>query len=213
MSIPVYTHTQSLTALWVFPSVLPGPHCSLTVSQTGRAIKFAVDHVFASSNRARQVKNRIAVVVTDGKSQDDVVNVPLLRSGASVKPSHGYLGDPYLEAMEPQGGSSSQHVGESCNIINITSLALFFQHPLYGLNGSLSTIHCCLCLLRWMPVWRPELRALQCLLLESAVRSPPQSWYPSPTGRHLPMSYTPKITPPLTSFKVPWSRSSVKVDI
>lgn len=96
MSIPVHTHTQSLTALWVFPSVLPGPHCSLTVSQTGRAIKFAVDHVFASSNRARQVKNRIAVVVTDGKSQDDVVNVPLLRSGASVKPSHGYLGDPYL---------------------------------------------------------------------------------------------------------------------
>lgn len=96
MSIPVYTHTQSLTALWVFPSVLPGPHCSLTVSQTGRAIKFAVDHVFASSNRARQVKNRIAVVVTDGKSQDDVVNVPLLRSGVSVKPSHGYLGDPYL---------------------------------------------------------------------------------------------------------------------
>lgn len=96
MSIPVYTHTQSLTALWVFPSVLPGPHCSLTVSQTGRAIKFAVDHVFASSNRASQVKNRIAVVVTDGKSQDDVVNVPLLRSGASVKPSHGYLGDPYL---------------------------------------------------------------------------------------------------------------------
>lgn len=92
----LHTHTQSLTALWVFPSVLPGPHCSLTVSQTGRAIKFAVDHVFASSNRARQVKNRIAVVVTDGKSQDDVVNVPLLRSGASVKPSHGYLGDPYL---------------------------------------------------------------------------------------------------------------------
>nr|XP_040026161.1 collagen alpha-1(XXI) chain-like [Gasterosteus aculeatus aculeatus] len=74
VSIPVYTHTQSLTALWVFPSVLPGPHCSLTVSQTGRAIKFAVDHVFASSNRARQVKNRIAVVVTDGKSQDDVVD-------------------------------------------------------------------------------------------------------------------------------------------
>ncbi|XP_077952928.1 collagen alpha-1(XXI) chain-like isoform X1 [Gasterosteus aculeatus] len=43
-------------------------------TQTGRAIKFAVDHVFASSNRARQVKNRIAVVVTDGKSQDDVVD-------------------------------------------------------------------------------------------------------------------------------------------
>uniref|UniRef100_A0A3Q3W009 VWFA domain-containing protein n=1 Tax=Mola mola TaxID=94237 RepID=A0A3Q3W009_MOLML len=41
-------------------------------TQTGRAIKFAVDHVFSSSQRANQVKNRIAVVVTDGKSQDDV---------------------------------------------------------------------------------------------------------------------------------------------
>ncbi|XP_034094365.1 collagen alpha-1(XXI) chain isoform X3 [Gymnodraco acuticeps] len=43
-------------------------------TQTGRAIKFAVDHVFSSSQRASQVKNRIAVVVTDGKSQDDVVD-------------------------------------------------------------------------------------------------------------------------------------------
>lgn len=42
--------------------------------QTGRAIRFAVDHVFSSSQRASQVKNRIAVVVTDGKSQDDVVS-------------------------------------------------------------------------------------------------------------------------------------------
>lgn len=42
-------------------------------TQTGRAIKFAVDHVFASSQRS-DVKNRIAVVVTDGKSQDDVVD-------------------------------------------------------------------------------------------------------------------------------------------
>ncbi|XP_073669224.1 uncharacterized protein [Paramisgurnus dabryanus] len=40
-------------------------------TQTGRAIKFAVDHVFASSQRSG-VKNRIAVVVTDGKSQDNV---------------------------------------------------------------------------------------------------------------------------------------------
>lgn len=47
------------------------------VWQTGRAIKFAVDHVFSSSQRGSQVKNRIAVVVTDGKSQDDVVNVSL----------------------------------------------------------------------------------------------------------------------------------------
>lgn len=34
-----------------------------------------MDHVFPSSRRGGQVKNRIAVVVTDGKSQDDVVNV------------------------------------------------------------------------------------------------------------------------------------------
>ncbi|XP_064797669.1 collagen alpha-1(XXI) chain-like [Oncorhynchus masou masou] len=43
-------------------------------TQTGRAIKFAVDHVFPSSQRTSTVKNRIAVVVTDGKSQDDVVD-------------------------------------------------------------------------------------------------------------------------------------------
>ncbi|XP_030253405.1 collagen alpha-1(XXI) chain [Sparus aurata] len=46
-------------------------------TQTGRAIKFAVDHVFASSQRVNQVKNRIAVVVTDGKSQDDVVDASM----------------------------------------------------------------------------------------------------------------------------------------
>ncbi|XP_054478788.1 collagen alpha-1(XXI) chain [Anoplopoma fimbria] len=46
-------------------------------TQTGRAIKFAVDHVFASSHRTSQVKNRIAVVVTDGKSQDDVVDASM----------------------------------------------------------------------------------------------------------------------------------------
>ncbi|KAL1006331.1 hypothetical protein UPYG_G00070920, partial [Umbra pygmaea] len=43
-------------------------------TQTGRAIKFAVVHVFPSSRRTSAVKNRIAVVVTDGKSQDDVVD-------------------------------------------------------------------------------------------------------------------------------------------
>uniref|UniRef100_A0A8C6U4Y1 Si:dkey-225n22.4 n=1 Tax=Neogobius melanostomus TaxID=47308 RepID=A0A8C6U4Y1_9GOBI len=43
-------------------------------TQTGRAIKFAVEHLFGSSQRGSQVKNRIAVVVTDGKSQDDVVD-------------------------------------------------------------------------------------------------------------------------------------------
>ncbi|KAM6971537.1 uncharacterized protein LKV04_017093 [Tautogolabrus adspersus] len=44
-------------------------------TQTGRAIRFAVDHVFSSSQRLSQVKHRIAVVVTDGKSQDDVVDI------------------------------------------------------------------------------------------------------------------------------------------
>uniref|UniRef100_A0AAV2L807 Collagen alpha-1(XXI) chain n=1 Tax=Knipowitschia caucasica TaxID=637954 RepID=A0AAV2L807_KNICA len=43
-------------------------------TQTGRAIKFSVEHVFGSSQRGSQVKNRITVVVTDGKSQDDVVD-------------------------------------------------------------------------------------------------------------------------------------------
>uniref|UniRef100_A0A3Q3EG84 Collagen alpha-1(XXI) chain n=1 Tax=Labrus bergylta TaxID=56723 RepID=A0A3Q3EG84_9LABR len=46
-------------------------------TQTGRAIRFAVDHVFSSSQRASQVKHRIAVVVTDGKSQDDVVDISM----------------------------------------------------------------------------------------------------------------------------------------
>ncbi|XP_060776832.1 collagen alpha-1(XXI) chain [Neoarius graeffei] len=43
-------------------------------TKTGRAIKFAVDHVFAFSQRSDTSRNRIAVVVTDGKSQDDVVD-------------------------------------------------------------------------------------------------------------------------------------------
>ncbi|XP_077410649.1 uncharacterized protein LOC144040375 [Vanacampus margaritifer] len=53
-------------------------------TQTGRAIKFAVDHVFATSQRASQVKNRIAVVVTDGKSQDDVVDASLEARAQSI---------------------------------------------------------------------------------------------------------------------------------
>ncbi|XP_041101188.1 collagen alpha-1(XXI) chain [Polyodon spathula] len=43
-------------------------------TQTGRAIKFATNHVFPSSQRTNTAKNRIVVVVTDGKSQDDVVD-------------------------------------------------------------------------------------------------------------------------------------------
>ncbi|XP_061096158.1 collagen alpha-1(XXI) chain-like [Conger conger] len=43
-------------------------------TQTGRAIRFATDHVFPSTHRSHSAKNRIAVVVTDGKSQDDVVD-------------------------------------------------------------------------------------------------------------------------------------------
>ncbi|XP_069468416.1 collagen alpha-1(XXI) chain-like [Ambystoma mexicanum] len=43
-------------------------------TQTGQAIKFATDKVFPSSQRSNVTKKRFAVVVTDGKSQDDVVN-------------------------------------------------------------------------------------------------------------------------------------------
>lgn len=39
-----------------------------------------MDHVFSSTQRASQVKNRIAVVLTDGKSQDDVVSETLAQS-------------------------------------------------------------------------------------------------------------------------------------
>ncbi|XP_070709368.1 collagen alpha-1(XXI) chain [Pempheris klunzingeri] len=53
-------------------------------TQTGRAIKFSVDHVFPSSQRASQVKNRIAVVVTDGKSQDDVVDASMEARAQSI---------------------------------------------------------------------------------------------------------------------------------
>ncbi|XP_051553169.1 collagen alpha-1(XXI) chain-like [Myxocyprinus asiaticus] len=42
-------------------------------TRTGRAIKFATDHVFGMPNCTSQsARNRIAVVLTDGRSQDDV---------------------------------------------------------------------------------------------------------------------------------------------
>jgi uncharacterized protein YegL len=42
-------------------------------TRTGRAIKFATDHVFGMPNRtSKSPRNRIAVVLTDGRSQDDV---------------------------------------------------------------------------------------------------------------------------------------------
>ncbi|OCT76423.1 hypothetical protein XELAEV_18031622mg, partial [Xenopus laevis] len=41
-------------------------------THTGRAIKFATEEVFPSSKRADDSKNKIVIVVTDGKSQDDV---------------------------------------------------------------------------------------------------------------------------------------------
>lgn len=44
-------------------------------TQTGRAIQFATENVFPSSQRPNLTKNRIAIVVTDGKSQDDVVEI------------------------------------------------------------------------------------------------------------------------------------------
>ncbi|XP_061820622.1 collagen alpha-1(XXI) chain-like [Nerophis lumbriciformis] len=53
-------------------------------TQTGRAIRFAVDHVFSTSQRASPVKNRIAVVVTDGKSQDDIVDASMEARAQSI---------------------------------------------------------------------------------------------------------------------------------
>ena len=53
-------------------------------TQTGRAIKFTIEHVFPSSLRSKAVKNRIAVVVTDGKSQDDVVDASVEARAQSV---------------------------------------------------------------------------------------------------------------------------------
>lgn len=44
-------------------------------TQTGRAIKFATENVFPSSQRTNLAKNKIAIVVTDGKSQDDVAEI------------------------------------------------------------------------------------------------------------------------------------------
>ncbi|XP_044151436.1 collagen alpha-1(XXI) chain-like [Bufo gargarizans] len=44
-------------------------------TQTGRAIKFSTEKVFPSSQRTNLAKNKIAIVVTDGKSQDDVVEI------------------------------------------------------------------------------------------------------------------------------------------
>ncbi|XP_072524587.1 uncharacterized protein, partial [Salminus brasiliensis] len=44
-------------------------------TQTGRAIKFATDHVFSTPNQTKKTtRKRIAVVLTDGRSQDDVVD-------------------------------------------------------------------------------------------------------------------------------------------
>ncbi|XP_030630507.1 collagen alpha-1(XXI) chain [Chanos chanos] len=47
-------------------------------TQTGRAIKFATDHVFSMPNyTTKPARNRIAVVLTDGRSQDDVVDATM----------------------------------------------------------------------------------------------------------------------------------------
>uniref|UniRef100_A0A3B3RAX3 Si:ch211-106n13.3 n=1 Tax=Paramormyrops kingsleyae TaxID=1676925 RepID=A0A3B3RAX3_9TELE len=49
-------------------------------TQSGRAIRFASEHVFpppSSASSPRPARHRIAVVVTDGKSQDDVVDAAL----------------------------------------------------------------------------------------------------------------------------------------
>ncbi|XP_031760285.1 collagen alpha-1(XXI) chain isoform X1 [Xenopus tropicalis] len=44
-------------------------------TNTGRAIKFATEEVFPTSKRLNVSKNKIAIVITDGKSQDNVVNI------------------------------------------------------------------------------------------------------------------------------------------
>lgn len=105
-----------------------------------------------------------------------------------------------------------------CNIVNCIFVILFFHKLLCQgskWKASLGLIFTgeSLCFFRWMPVWRHELRALQYSLLELAVRSPHRSLYPSPIDHHPPMSCMPKITPPLTVFETPWSKSSVKVRI
>lgn len=101
-----------------------------TVLQTGRAIKFAVDHVFSSSQRASQVKNRIAVVVTDGKSQDDVVNVTLPCSSVWVTPSQVYV-----------GGPKSQWQCQGPSLWHLITFIVFLWH-------------CCSC--NRLPKWNPR---------------------------------------------------------
>uniref|UniRef100_A0AAY4AM68 VWFA domain-containing protein n=1 Tax=Denticeps clupeoides TaxID=299321 RepID=A0AAY4AM68_9TELE len=46
-------------------------------TQTGRAIKFATHHVFSPPDRTQATRKRIAVVLTDGRSQDDVVDAAM----------------------------------------------------------------------------------------------------------------------------------------
>ncbi|XP_036073245.1 collagen alpha-1(XXI) chain [Oryzias melastigma] len=73
LEIPLGKHQQGAELIQAIQSIdyLGGN------TQTGRAIKFVVDHVFSSTERGSRVKNRIAVVVTDGKSQDDVVDASM----------------------------------------------------------------------------------------------------------------------------------------
>ncbi|XP_066434935.1 collagen alpha-1(XXI) chain-like [Eleutherodactylus coqui] len=53
-------------------------------TQTGRAIKFATENVFPSSQRANLAKNKIAIVVTDGKSQDEVEEIAAQARAANI---------------------------------------------------------------------------------------------------------------------------------
>ncbi|TTC44335.1 Collagen alpha-1(XXI) chain [Bagarius yarrelli] len=71
LEIPLGKHqdTQSLLRDIAAISYLGGK------TQTGRAIKFATDHVFSGLNHTTKTnRKRIAVVLTDGRSQDDVVD-------------------------------------------------------------------------------------------------------------------------------------------
>ncbi|KAA0718610.1 Collagen alpha-1(XXI) chain [Triplophysa tibetana] len=69
LEIPLGKHQNSQDQIQAISSI---PYLGGN-TRTGRAIKFATDHVFGMPNHTSPfARNRIAVVLTDGRSQDDV---------------------------------------------------------------------------------------------------------------------------------------------
>lgn len=69
LEIPLGKHQNSQDLIQAISSI---PYLGGN-TRTGRAIKFATDHVFGMPNHTSPfARNRIAVVLTDGRSQDDV---------------------------------------------------------------------------------------------------------------------------------------------